>query len=319
MFYQWIDKFQANVNDIFKSDKLQFTLDVWNFDGESPPSDLPPNISINSSNNFPFLDMKMHGKQLKSEGDIKWNDGGLKVLSFSVHHKANQRLKYLNDGSTHKPTVFHATPKGVCHRLASLTSFDDSNSNKTLDQTHPIHTKALSTAGLVKENQFPILSKCILPSKTTKHDNSSTTSDNTSLDDPSIDNLFDPKPNFRNTHMTIGFCELWKLNFIPQLVKRLKAKHVNLNWIRIRMSCRRFSNVEEILGGMVTELTMKSIVSRDMVDRPCDCSKPNLNDDGLHIFKGRCRESCVTCKVDCTMCKKTYVGNTQNHLKKRIQ
>ena len=141
-----------NINNVLKLDKLQFTLDAQNFNGASLPNDLYPNISINSSSNFLFLDTRMFQKPLKYEKDIKWNDEGIKVLSFGAHHKANQCLKYLSIGSTHKSTAFHVMLKGVCNCLVSLTSFYGSNSNKKLDQLCPIHAKALLTAGLMKEN-----------------------------------------------------------------------------------------------------------------------------------------------------------------------
>ena len=135
-------------------------------------------------------------------------------------------------------------------------------------------------------------------------------------EDASIDsNSFNT--NLRNARMTINFSELWKLNFLPQLVKRLKLKCVNLNQIRIRMLCRRFSNVEETLDGLVSELMMKSITSRDVASRSCDYSKLNKDEDGVCLFKGRCRECYVVYKVECTMCKKSYISNTQNHLKRR--
>ena len=158
MFHQWLDLFQAQVNNILKSDKLQFTLDIWNFNDEPTELETPNNISINSENKFPFLDMYLFWKTMKSDGDLKWKDGGVKELCFNVYHKPNQRLKYLNAQSTHKRTVFHAIPKGVFHRLASLTTFDSTNTSKTVDELYPIHAKALIIAGLVNEGEFPILS-----------------------------------------------------------------------------------------------------------------------------------------------------------------
>ena len=85
------------------------------------------------------------------------------------------------------------------------------------------------------------------------------------------------------------------------------------------MSHRRLSNAEETLGRLVSELTMKSITSHDVVSRPYDCFKTNKDEKGVCLFKGRCGECCVVYKVECTICEKSYVSNTQNHLKRRIQ
>lgn len=64
-------------------------------------------------------------------------------MVFEVFIKPNERLKYLNRESIHKPTVFHAIPKGVFHRLASLTTFNDLNVNARVDKKYLIHSKAL--------------------------------------------------------------------------------------------------------------------------------------------------------------------------------
>ena len=94
---------------------------------------MPSDTTINSSNEFPFLDIKMFWKSLKSIGDIQWYDGGIKILAFKMCHEPNQRLKCLNTSSTHKSTIFDATPKGVCDQFALLTTFDESNMHETLD------------------------------------------------------------------------------------------------------------------------------------------------------------------------------------------
>ena len=45
------------------------------------------------------------------------------------------------------------------------------------------------------------------------------------------------------------------------------------------MAYRRFSNAEEILGGLVLNLMMRFIMSRDAVNRPCNCLKQNKTED----------------------------------------
>ena len=96
----------------------------------------------------------------------------------------------------------------MCHHLESLTSFDATYSDKTLDQLHLIHTKALTTARLIKNDEFPMLSQCVA----TKIDDDNEVSSATTNDDTNAFN-----PNIRNTCVTIGFCDLWKLSFMPKL------------------------------------------------------------------------------------------------------
>ena len=102
--------------------------------------------------------------------------------------------------------------KGIFYRLVSLTTFDDDNHAKTVNQLHPIHAEALKLAGLVK-GEFPILSDCIV------NDEAALSSD----DDPlSTDSK---KYNPRSLYLTISYCQCWRFNFIPYLLKRLKKKY----------------------------------------------------------------------------------------------
>ena len=75
MFEEWINKFQQKVNNILGSDKLQFTLDIWELDDATTPS-TNPKVSINSKNEFPFLDIKLY-----------WNTND--ELEFEVYFKKN--------------------------------------------------------------------------------------------------------------------------------------------------------------------------------------------------------------------------------------
>ena len=134
-------------------------------------------------------------------------------MAFLVYNKPNQRLKYLNSGSTHKKTVFHAIPRGVFHRLANLTSFNNLNKDKTMDELYPIHAKALRMAGLVRD-EFSVLSQCL------KNDNS---------EEDSIDlydnDLINKKKDLRSAYLSICFCQYWNKRYIPLLLKRLKIKY----------------------------------------------------------------------------------------------
>ena len=112
MFEQWIEIFQNEVNKTLDSDKLQFTLVVWNPES-LPCTSIGGRVIYDTSQEFPFLDMKFQWKVQKSDTMIRWEDGGLCQLAFSIFNKLNQRLKYLNVGSVHKKTVFHVIPKGV--------------------------------------------------------------------------------------------------------------------------------------------------------------------------------------------------------------
>jgi len=250
--------------------------------------------------------MNLQWKTLKSDSLISWEDRGLSQLAFLVYNKPNQHLKYLNSSSIHKKTVFHAIPRGVFHRLANLTSFNNLNKDKTVDELYSIHAKALRTVGLVCD-EFPVLSQYLKNDK---------------MEEDTINHydndLINKKKDLRSAYLSICFCQCWNKRYIPLLLKRLKIKY-NLPWIRVRISWKHFENVEELLGAALHKVVMKGLTSSDMKCRECNCSKPNKLEDGKCLYKGKCRESCVIYKVNCNHCAKFYIGNTQNFLKKRIQ
>ena len=122
-FATWIQLFQKEVNELLQTDKLQFTLDIWmNNDKENICDDiesLDGKVTINKTNVFPFLDMKMAWKESE--------------LIYNLYFKENQQIKYLNRESTYKETVFHAIPRRIFHRLCSLATFTDVNKDKRAD------------------------------------------------------------------------------------------------------------------------------------------------------------------------------------------
>ena len=95
-------KFQRKVNQLTGNKHLVFLMEVWN--GKIEDGVKIPNISVRKSLKFPYLDM-----------ELQWKGGD---LHFNVHLKPNQKLKYLNKGSSHQPAIFDVIVTGVCKRLA---------------------------------------------------------------------------------------------------------------------------------------------------------------------------------------------------------
>ena len=83
------------------------------------------------------------------------------------------------------------------------------------------------------------------------------------------------------------------------------------------MSYHKFPNLRELFSGNLTGKMMRDIDSLDFIDRECNCNKASLV-GGECIFWGDCQKSMVVYKCEC-ICGKFYIGNTQNHIKKRIQ
>eukprot|EP00957_Ditylum_brightwellii_P126575 9646930-Ditylum_brightwellii.AAC.1 len=85
----------------------------------------------------PFLDVEM-----------KWESN---KLLFQVYKKEDQQLKYVDQQSTHRPTIFKSIVTGVYTRLSRHTSYSDSMAEKLIDELYPDHAAALKAADLVKD------------------------------------------------------------------------------------------------------------------------------------------------------------------------
>ena len=83
------------------------------------------------------------------------------------------------------------------------------------------------------------------------------------------------------------------------------------------MSYHKFSNLREIFQGDLTNKTLKGIGSQDFQDLTCNCNAASKINNKC-IYNSKCRTSIVVYKATCKVCEKFYVGNTQQHLKKRM-
>ena len=88
-------------------------------------------VSEIASNTFPYLDIELLWKADRE-------------LKYQVHRKPNQKLKYLNKGSTHTNEMFNAIPSRIFYRLAKLTSITKNNASMKIDERYQVHAKALS-------------------------------------------------------------------------------------------------------------------------------------------------------------------------------
>ena len=125
------------------------------------------------------------------------------------------------------------------------------------------------------------------------------------------------RKNSRQTYFCVGVNKVFKgKNAIHITIKRLRDKY-NLKWLRVSMSYHKFPNLGKIFGGDLSGKLMREVKSVDFMDRPCNCSVVSKV-DGKCIFGDNCRKSIVVYKCECTICGKFYIGNTQNHVKKRM-
>ena len=82
-----------------------------------------------------------------------------------------------------------------------------------------------------------------------------------SLDEDSADSEPETFVPGRDAFGKMGFCEFWSVPIHAKL-KQLRNKH-KLKWLRIRVACHRFSNLNEMFQGDLSRKMMEGIKIRD--------------------------------------------------------
>lgn len=144
----WLDSFLAHINSILDFNALQFTANIWAFNGYLRSEQVEKTkklskVSQNTEPFFPFLDLQ-----------LEWDTN--KDLCTNVHLKENQQLKYLNADICHTKACLIAVPHGVLNRLAKLTSPTPINIERKLDMLYPEHAIALWNTKIAPK-EFPTL------------------------------------------------------------------------------------------------------------------------------------------------------------------
>jgi GIY-YIG catalytic domain len=78
------------------------------------------------------------------------------------------------------------------------------------------------------------------------------------------------------------------------------------------MSYHRFPNLRESFQQDLYAKLMANVTSLDFQTLPCNCKDQECK------YGNVCRDSLVVYKVECKNTGKIYIGNTQQHLKKRM-
>ena len=84
------------------------------------------------------------------------------------------------------------------------------------------------------------------------------------------------------------------------------------------MSYHRFTNLREIFQGDLTHKLNMDVESKDFEQLDCNC---RLGREKKCGYNNLCRSSVVLVvyKIECKITNKVYIGNTQQHLKNRMQ
>jgi hypothetical protein len=118
----------------------------------------------------------------------------------------------------------------------------------------------------------------------------------------------------RSTFFCIGFSNACAVP-IHQTIKNIKRRF-KLDWLRISMSYHRFTNLREMFQSDLSKKLTQHVASKDFETLSCNCKLGPGKDCG---YGNVCRKSIVVYKVSCKLTSKSYIGNTQQHFKKRMQ
>ena len=297
---EWLSRFQSRVNELTGSDCLQFTVDIWNPD--APADEVPSNkkVTICKDEAFPYLDLEMY-----------WRGEELK---FRVHMKPNQVLKYLNKGSAHTNACFRAIPYGVLRRLTILTSLTPETENMTLDQLYPEHIKGLEKAKLPLPKEYPTLMESYAMLAAKEQEKADSRRD-LSPEELQKKEHQKKRDQARTTYFCAGFTKIWPKP-ISVILRELTKKH-KLPWLRPKMSHHKFTNLGEMFNGDLTSKVKMNIADEELKDKPCNCNKKTMTSEGVCQYNGNCRISMIVYGLGCEITGATYVGKSQDYLKKR--
>ncbi|CAB9517283.1 expressed unknown protein [Seminavis robusta] len=254
-------------------------------------------VQVNTATHFPYLDL-----------DLYWQNQ--QNLQFKVHLKPNQQLLYLNKGSSHTSTCFDSIPRGVCHRLAKLTTVTEDNADTSLQDLYPDHFAALKHANLINKHTMPKIPTL----REANHIFKPKSPTNRQLQQKKRDAR-------RTTYFCIGYSKAWTTPIWKVIQNLIQNKYPTLKWIRPAMSYHRFTNLREIFNGDIMTKLNTGIVSLDFTTRPCNCT--NRLTDGC-AYNNHCRKPIVIYEATSTQppntasSPKSYIGATQNFLKLRM-
>jgi hypothetical protein len=216
----WRNQFQEAVNLLAEGDYLQYTLSIWLDPNKrsTPLYEWDKKVSITTEPSFPYLDMELFWDPTDS-------------LSFRVHLKPNQQLKYLNSDSTHSSACLRAIPIGVSNRLAKLTTIHPSNEQLPLSELYPLHFNKLEQAGLLNEEATATLSQ-----EYSKYLESTT-------HQAKSNKHLRERDRSRTIYFCVGYSKAW-VKPIHRISKKAKQA-IGLSWLRVSMSYHRFPNLRE--------------------------------------------------------------------------
>lgn len=193
----------------------------------------------------------------------------------------------------------------------STTSTKSTSTGLTTTTT----TQILRVVTTVMQPTNPSSSSSISSMESTESVSTTTLREWTTTSNPPINKRRSRKRKEKRTiYLCLGVSNIW-IEPIVKIFKDCISLFPTLSWIRFQMSYHRFPNFTDRMKADLTAKLNENIASSDVRDNdPCNCG-PTCVFDGLD---GQCRRRNVVYRITCKTTGRSYIGNTSDHLKTRL-
>lgn len=286
----------------------RWKIEKWNQEMMKKIQEFAPTIEFEfdvMEQEMPFLDLLLSWEQ---DGELFW----------SCYKKPESQKKYLNHDSLHTRSCKQNIGPECVRRLAKLTKKSEDLENVKISDFYPDHYEAILKAGLKFEgsnNKFLRLDSSSPADEITKNRvlNPIFKESWAQSECATKSTRFDKRPIKFITAFSGGFLR----KPVYKILKQCRDNN-ELWWLRIKVIYSRFTNLEEMVQADLMSKIDSGIESIDLMNRPCNCSSTNKDDNDVCIYEGDCRKKVVIYGANCLICKSIYIGSTQGTVKDRM-
>jgi hypothetical protein len=171
-----------------------------------------------------------------------------------------------------------------------------------LNEIYPEHFSALNKADLLKNFEAPTLGTKAAELKAALEDEVGQATKKRRERDRK-----------RALYFKVGFSHYWQKP-IHKTIREVKSRFPSLTWLCISISYHRFSNLRELFQSDLNTKLNNAVISKDFQNLPCNCRNKQMCP-----YEGKCHHLIVVYQATCLKTNKRYIGNTQQHVKTRMQ
>ena len=119
----------------------------------------------------------------------------------------------------------------------------------------------------------------------------------------------------RTTYFCLGVSDIWGKPVSVRI--RALVKEHKVTWLCPKILNHKFTNLGEMFNGDLTGKVMDGIVDEDLKDKTCNCNVKTKEKDGSCLYDICFQRSMIVYKLRSKVSQMSYIGKTQDYLKKR--